>query len=165
MKIYINHFNLDNLSTIMSLLSEQFVNSETYIQIYSVDGIYKITADNLKIQKLNCVDNDIEIIKNYYENFTFIIDTSYYTEEFIHQIGFEHLSRKMKKCVFKMNAKSKIDLVIEGDVIDNINNLSHNSNTEYGITPNDIYFELPNNIDINDALVKKEIIGFFSLLN
>ena len=53
MKIYINHFNLDNLSTIMSLLSEQFVNSETYIQIYSVDGIYKITADNLKIQKLN----------------------------------------------------------------------------------------------------------------
>ena len=157
MKIYINHFNLDNLSSVMSLLSEQFVNSETYIQIYSVDGMYKIIADNLKIQKLNCVDNDIEIIKNYYENFTFIIDTSYYTEEPVHQIDFEHLSRKMKKCVFKMNAKSKIDLVIEGDVIDN--------NTEYGIIPNDIYFELPNNIDINDALVKKEIIGFFSLLN
>ena len=29
-------------------------------QGYLKDGIYKITADNLKIQKLNCVDNEIE---------------------------------------------------------------------------------------------------------
>jgi len=47
-------------------------------------------------------------------------------------------------------------LVIEGEVTKNANDI---------INANDIYFEVPNNIDINDALVKKEIIVFLSLLN
>ena len=51
MRLYINHFNLDVLHNIMNLLEELYLKSETYIQIYALDGIYKI--DENKIKKLN----------------------------------------------------------------------------------------------------------------
>jgi hypothetical protein len=57
-----------------------------------------------------------------------------------------------------LNKDSKIKLVIEGELFEKTAN-------NYDINPKDIYFEIPNNIDINDALVKKEIIVFLSLLN
>jgi len=64
----------------------------------------------------------------------------------------------MKRCFYGLNKNSKIKLVIEGDHFEKTVNI-------YDITPKDIYFEIPNNADINDALVKKEIIVFLSLLN
>jgi len=42
MKIYINNFNIEILSTIMKLLNEHYINSKIFIQIYSVDDIYEI---------------------------------------------------------------------------------------------------------------------------
>ena len=62
----------------------------------------------------------------------------------------------MKRSFFKLNKNSNLQLVFEGIFSnDDTTNIKHN----------DIYFELPKNIDINDALVKKEIIVFLSLLN
>ena len=40
MKIYINHLNLDALPELLNTLSNNYKNSETYIQVYSSDGIY-----------------------------------------------------------------------------------------------------------------------------
>ena len=166
MKIYINNFNIDLLSTIMNNIKEQYIDSETFIQIYAIDGIYTIT--NNVIQKCNSVDSDIKIHKNYFENFTLIGDPSYYTTEEVNKIPLDHISTKVKRCFYQINKKSDIKLVIEGPVIEEsllIKKPVANSNKDFNITPNDIYFELSDIIDINDALIKKELIVFLSMLN
>ena len=162
MKIYINHLNLDALPEILKTLNNYYINSETYIQIYSSDGIYEI--NNSISKKLIPIDNDIQILENYHENFTLLVDPSYYDVEEVFQINNEHISRKMKRCFFEFNKKSKIKLVIEGEVLDDKHFYKRISN-EYGIAPNDIYFELPEKTNITDALVKNELIVFLSCLN
>jgi hypothetical protein len=162
MKIYINHLNLDALPEVLKTLNNNYTNSETYIQIYSSDGIYEI--NNTTSKKLIPIDNDIQILENYHENFTLLVDPSYYDVEEVFQINNEHVSRKMKRCFFELNKNSKIKLVIEGEVLDDKHFYKRISN-EYGIAPNDIYFELPEKTNITDALVKKELIVFLSCLN
>ena len=162
MKIYINHLNLDALPELLKTLNNNYINSETYIQIYSSDGIYEI--NNTSSKKLIPVDNDIQILENYHENFTLLVDPSYYSMEEVFQINNDHISRKMKRCFFEFNKNSKIKLVIEGEVLDDKHFYKRISN-EYGIAPNDIYFELPEKTNITDALVKKELIVFLSCLN
>ena len=162
MKIYINHLNLDALPELLKTLNNNYINSETYIQIYSSDGIYEI--NNTSSKKLIPIDNDIQILENYHENFTLLVDPSYYSVEEVFQINNEHTSRKMKRCFFELNKNSKVKLVIEGEVLDDKHFYKRNSN-EYGIAPNDIYFELPEKTNITDALVKNELIVFLSCLN
>jgi hypothetical protein len=70
MKIYINNFNIDLLDSIIKQLDDNYVDSETYIQIYSTDGVYQINDKN--ITKLNPNDKSIKIFENYYEKFTLI---------------------------------------------------------------------------------------------
>jgi hypothetical protein len=161
MRIYINNFNIDLLDYLINQLSEQYINSEIYSQIYAIDGIYQIN-DKI-INKIICVDNDIQIYENYYKNFTIIVDPSYYKLETANAINPQHISTKIKRCFFKLNKSSNIQLVIEGIILDD--SIDRNKINDYNINPNDIYFELLNVIDINNALVKKEIIGFLSLLN
>ena len=48
MKIYINHLNLDALPEILKTLNNNYIKSETYIQIYSSDGIYEINNSSSK---------------------------------------------------------------------------------------------------------------------
>ena len=62
MKIYINNFNIEILSNIVKTIKEQYIDSETYLQIYSSDGIYQIGDNSFK--KLNPTDGDIKIYKN-----------------------------------------------------------------------------------------------------
>ena len=162
MKIYINHLNLDALPELLKTLNNNYINSETYIQIYSSDGIYEIKNSSSK--KLIPMDSDIQILQNYHDKFTLLVDQSYYNIEETFQINNEHISRKMKKCFFELNQKSKIKLVIEGEVLDDKHFYKRISN-EYGIAPNDIYFELPEKTNINDTLVKNELIVFLSCLN
>ena len=162
MKIYINHLNLDALPELLKTLNNNYINSETYIQIYSSDGIYEI--NNTSSKKLMPIDNDIQILENYHENFTLLVDPSYYGVVEVFQINNEHISRKMKRCFFEFNKNSKINLFIEGEVLDDKHFYKRISN-EYGIAPNDIYFELPEKTNITDALVKKELIVFLSCLN
>jgi hypothetical protein len=85
MKIYINNLNIEILPTIMKLFNDYYINSKTYIQIYSIDGIYEI--DESSVTKLNCFDNDIQIFKNYYDNFTLILDPSYFITEKVNNIN------------------------------------------------------------------------------
>ena len=162
MKIYINHLNLDALPELLKSLNNNYINSETYIKIYSIDGIYEI--NNSSSKKLIPQDSDIEILENYHDNFTLLLDPSYYVMEEVFQINNEHISRKMKRCFFEFNKKSKIKLVIEGEILDDKHFYKRISN-EYGIAPNDIYFELPEETNINDALVKNELNVFLSCLN
>ncbi len=151
MKIHINNFNLDVLENIMYLFNDYLINCTTYIQIYSIDGMYQV--HNSTTNKLVPVDNDIKIINKYYKNFDIIVDPSYYNVVKETTIDPNHISTKMKKHFYKINKNSSIQLTIESEIIDD------------KIFPYDIYFELPNDKDINDPLVKEEIIVFLSLLN
>lgn len=162
MKIYINHLNLDVLPELLKLLNNNYINSETYIQIYSSDGIYEINKSSSK--KLIPQDSNIQILENYHEKFTLLVDTSYYNIEEVFQINSEHISRKMKRCFFKINNNSKIRLVIEGEALCD-KHFYKRISTEYGISPSDIYIELPEKTNINNALVKNELIVFLSCLN
>ena len=65
MKLYINNYNIDNLSEIIKLLKEWQVKTETYIEIYSDEGIYEI--DETCIKQKNITDREITIFKEYYD--------------------------------------------------------------------------------------------------
>ena len=162
MKLYINNLNLDILPNIMKAFEEFSFKTETYVQVYSSDGMYKI--DNSDITKLISNDIDIKIIENYYNDFSIIVDPSYFTTESAYQINTEHISIPIKKNIFKINKNSNIMLVIECEIKQDQNFFKKN-NTENALVPTDIYFELPNNTDVNNILVKNEIIEFLSLLN
>lgn len=152
MKIYINNLNLDLLKDISELFKEYLINSETYIKLYTNEGIYRI--EDKKIYLLDSCDKDIKIINNYYNNFSLIIDPSFFHKHNISSIhGDKHLSFQTKKHYFKIDKKSAIQLVIKYCSNNNI------------FIPNDIYFETDIDIDINDPFIKKEIIEFLSVLN
>lgn len=161
MKIYINNLNLEILSDIMKIYNDYYIKSETYIQIYSSEGIYKI--DNSSITKLISTDIDIKKLENYYNNFTLIVDPSYFTQQTVNQISPNHTSTTLKRNIFKIYANSNLQLVIECEVKEEHN--YYKNTIENVIIPNDMYFELPNDTNINDTLVKNEIIEFLSLLN
>ena len=161
MKLYINNLNLEILSDIMKIYNDYYIKSETYIQIYSNDCIYKI--DNSCITKLNSTDIDIKKLQNYYNNFTLIVDPSYFISQTVNQISPNHISTKMKRNIYKINNNSNLQLVIECEVKEEHNYFKNT--TESIIIPTDMYFELPNDSNINDTLVKNEIIVFLSLLN
>jgi hypothetical protein len=161
MKLYINNLNLDILPNIMKNLEQYYIKTETYIQIYSNEGIYKI--DNSSITKMICNDIDIKKFENYYKNFTIIVDPSYFTLQTVYQIGPNHISINLKRKIFKLNVNSNLQLAIECEIKEEHNYFKNT--IESVLIPNDIYFELPNDNDINAILIKNEIIEFLSLLN
>ena len=58
MRVYINHFDLDALPNILTMLNKnKETKPETYIQVYSIDGMYQIGPTTIKKQIV--VDNDI----------------------------------------------------------------------------------------------------------
>jgi hypothetical protein len=162
MRVYINHFNLDALPNVLTMLDDKLAKTETYIQIYSIDGIYQI--DMSAVKKQTSVDSDIEILNDYHENFTLIVDKSYFIEEDAPGFDPDHISTRMKRCIFETSKASPIKLVIEGETVEEKGGFFKNK-TSQNLVPNNIYFEMANNLNVRDALVKKELIGFLSLLN
>jgi hypothetical protein len=142
MKIYINHFNLNILPEIIKSFSEYHVKTEEHLQIYSSDGIYLV--DSHASFKLNPVDHNISVMNKFYEDFSLVVDPSFYIIEKVVQIPSVHVAINIKRYIFAVRKSSDIKLVIENQ---------------------DIYFELPNGSNIEDNLVKEEIIEFLSLLN
>lgn len=152
MKIYINNINLNLLKEIANAFKENLVTTEHYIELYTDNGIYMIK--NNKTYRLNPHDEDIQIINNYYNLFTLIVDPSYYekTECFsVH--GDNHTSFQIKKTMYKLNQSSNIILAIEFSQL-NVNIL----------IPRNIYFETKKKIDVNELFIKNEIISFLSIL-
>jgi hypothetical protein len=73
------------------------------------------------------------------------------------------MATNVKRCFFTPDKNSALKLVIEGSILENPPFLKKDD--VYGINPYDIYIELDKDINMNDELVKKEIIVFLSLLN
>jgi hypothetical protein len=156
MKIFINKLDFKNIHDKLCKLNNYFIKYESYIEIFSIDGIFKINENN--IYKLNPSDSDVIVLKNYYKNFDLIVDKSYYSEELIHSFSPEHIHKNIKKSFFKLSSNSEINLVIE-ELQSN-----HSKNQKIDLNINDFYFELNNSIDLNDKLIKNEINEFLLLL-
>jgi hypothetical protein len=176
MKIYINHFNLDILSELIKNLTEYHVKTEEYIQLYSTTGIYMV--NNGSTIKLNPIDHDIKVLEKFHDSFTLIVDPSYYIAEKVTQIPPEHINTRVKRYVFALkknqpqthirNKKLCINLIIETEIQteqDDAFYFLKKNKTDNADLYKDIFFEMPNDTDVNDALVKEEIIEFLSLLN
>jgi hypothetical protein len=153
MRVYINNFNLDILNDISDLFKEYMINSETYIRLYTNEGIYHI--EGKKIFLLEPCDKDIKIFDNYYNKISLIVDTSFFNKQICTSVhGDTHLSLQTKKNTYQINPSCEIKMVIE-----------YISNNDGKFIPNDIYFETEKDIDINDLFIKKEINEFLSVLN
>jgi hypothetical protein len=149
MKIYINNFNLTILNNLQKTLAELLVETNIYSEVYTNESIYHIDKKN--IFYLEPKDGEITVHKNYFNNITLIVDESYFEKtQDTSILGSEHIHKTITKRNYRLHPKSKINLVIE---IADIN------------TPNDIYFQTEERIDVKDIFVKQEIIEFLSLLN
>jgi hypothetical protein len=152
MKIYIDRLNLDILNNISELFKEYLVNTDIYIALYTSEGIYRIEEKQTYL--LDVHDKNIHSYEKYYEGFTLIVDKSHFIKNKVNSVlGDTHLSFHTKELYYKLNKKSSLALVLKYTLGDN------------KPTPNDIYFEIDKDIDINEPFIKKEIIEFLSVLN
>jgi len=162
MKIFVKNYDIKSLHKFMKLLDKYYISSEINIQLYSKEGIF--TVDNNNFLKMNTIDKEIVVVKNYYKSFTLLIDHSINTYENSNQLPVEHMAFTLKKCCFATNNKSKIKLIIEGNNdIANSTNMSFSK--EYNMVPSNFYFDISDEIDINNDFVKQELNVFLSLLN
>jgi len=154
MKIYINNLNLNVLKDIQEILENQLVNSENYIQLYTNEGIFRIEQNN--IYSLEPIDTDVKIYEKYFNDFTLIVDLSYFKKTSTTSIyGNKHLYTSIKRDFYKLNKQSKLQLVIE----------NHENIIPGDYIPSDIYFEFDGTNDINELFIKHDIIEFLSPLN
>ena len=152
MKIYINNLNLNILNELSNNFKNLLIDTKQYIVLYTEEGIYEI--NNKLIYHLEQIDRDIKKYENFYNEFTLIVDPSFFNKHIETSIiGTKHISNQIVKYIYKLNKKSDLNLIIEYYL--------HDSK----MIENDIYFELNKEIDINEIFIKKEIIEFLSLLN
>lgn len=152
MKIYINNLNLDIINDLSELFKENLVRTEKYIELYTNDGIYRIEDKNTYY--LDVIDKEIQILEKYYENFSIIVDPSFYHKKNTSSIhGDKHQSLQIMEKHYKFNKSSPISLVLK----------YYLDKSEY--LANDIYIESQKEININDLFIKNEIIEFLSVLN
>ena len=152
MKIYINNLNQDIINEISELFKENFTRTEKYIELYTNEGLYRVEDKAIYLLDIN--DKEIQIFKNYYNNFTLIVDTSFFNKINTSSIyGVTHQSFQITENYYKLDKNSSLSLVIKYN-LDKTN-----------LIPNDIYFESQKDININDVFIKKEIIEFLSVLN
>jgi hypothetical protein len=152
MKIYINNLNLEIINYLSEQLKENLTTSNNYIELYTNEGIYHI--EDKSIYYLDANDKQIQILEKYYENFTIIVDPSFYNRTIISSIhGDKHQSFQIIEKHYKLNISSPISLVIKYNL------------DKTKLIQSDIYFESQKDININDVFIKKEIIEFLCLLN
>ena len=154
MRIFIQNYNLSKINSKIKQLDKYLVNTLTYYEYISLEGIF--TIDKTHIHRLIHNDSTIKIIQKYVCNFTIIVDYSKTEkiEEF--QIPPDAIVLLFHHLHYSITPNSKIKLVIEKKV-------NENENEDEVIT--DFYFELNEEHDINNIFIKKELNVFLSLLN
>jgi len=152
MRIYINNLNLEITNDLSDILKDNLIKTDNYIELYTNEGIYRIEDKTTYYLDVN--DKEIQILEKYYDNFTIIVDPSFYHKRNTTSIhGEKHQSFQIMENQYKFNKSSSISLVVK----------YHLDKAKY--VANDIFIESDKDININDLFVKKEIIEFLSVLN
>jgi len=163
MRIFI-HNNI-NPNKITELLKNYHQYSEQYVEIYSKEGIYKITSNNLF--QLKHSDIPLEKIENFLgSKVRVIIDKSDIINEIAYQIPANHLNILIKKNYYGLHENSAIKYVIEEtyDATEYFKNKILPKN-ETDINMNTCYIEVPNNLNLHDTNIKSDIYKLLSWFN
>jgi len=156
MKIYIENYNIENLSKKMKGLNKYLTNKTNVIEVYSDEGIFVIDQQN--IYKVDYLDKPIKNGKYISETgtvFNMIIDTTETTKAIVNQLPPDNIIMKTETHLYEINATSKTKLVVISTLNKAIN--------EY--KPRDFYFDVSNDIDINSQIFKEDINVFLFHLN
>jgi hypothetical protein len=156
MKIYIENYNIENLSKKMKGLNKYLTNKTNVIEVYSDEGIFVIDQQN--IYKVDYLDKPIKNGKYISETgavFNMMIDTTETTKAIMNQLPPDNVIMKTETQVYQINATSKTKLVVISTLNKAIN--------EY--KPYDFYFDVSNDIDINSPIFKEDINVFLFHLN
>ena len=152
MKVYIENYNILKISKKLKQLSGLFVNNSYRKEIYSVEGIFTIDKNNL--YKITYLDGEISKIPKYIDNVNIIIDKSEETREIVNQLPFDNFILNLETRNYVINPQSKIKLVIDFIITDNMNPEPYN-----------FYIDIPNIVDINSHLFKEDLNVFLFHLN
>ena len=151
MKIYINNYNIDNLSKKLKGLNEYLINKTNSIEIYSDEGIYLVDENN--IYNITYLDRPIEKI-NYTDEIEMSIDLSTTNSIIVNQLPSDNTILKLATYTYKICPRSKVKLIV---------NFTLNKNMEY--KPYNFYFDVSDDIDINGPIFKEDINVFLFHLN
>jgi hypothetical protein len=151
MKIYINNYNIDNLSKKIKGLNEYLINKTNSIEIYSDEGIYLVDENN--IYNITYLDIPIQKI-NYTDDVEMSIDLSTTNSIIVNQLPSDNIILKLATYTYKTCPRSKVKLIV---------NFTLNKNMEY--KPYNFYFDVSDDIDINGPIFKEDINVFLFHLN
>jgi hypothetical protein len=151
MKIYINNYNIDNLSKKLKGLNEYLINKTNSIEIYSDEGIYLVDENN--IYNITYLDIPIQKI-NYTDDVEMSIDLSTTNSIIVNQLPSDNIILKLATYTYKLCPRSKVKLIV---------NFTLNKNMEY--KPYNFYFDVSDDIDINGPIFKEDINVFLFHLN
>tara|TARA_B110000444_G_scaffold257244_2_gene295267 strand:- start:213 stop:689 length:477 start_codon:yes stop_codon:yes gene_type:complete len=122
MKIYIDKFNYKMIN--LNNIKPYFIKKTKFQEIYSSEGIFRIENDNY-LSKLNIIDNNINLIKNYIDNISIIVDYSIIKKDTnsVSHLPFDHIMIDTFIHTFTLRPNSPLILNIEFDNDNNIKNL------------------------------------------
>ena len=156
MKIYIDNYNITNLSKRMKGLNKYLTNKTNTIDVYSDEGIFSVDQQN--IHKVTYLDKPVKKVKYINETntiFDLMIDSSETTLSIVNQLPPDNVIMKTETQVYQTCMTSKVKLVIVS--------LLNRQLNEY--KPHDFYFDVSNDIDINSPIFKEDINVFLFHLN
>jgi hypothetical protein len=151
MKIYINNYNIDNLSKKLKGLNGYLINKTNSIEIYSDEGIYLVDENN--IYNITYLDRPIQKI-NYTDSVEMSIDLSTTNSIIVNQLPSDNIILKLATYTYKICPRSKVKLIV---------NFTLTKNMEY--KPYNFYFDVSDDIDINGPIFKEDINVFLFHLN
>lgn len=149
MKIFIKDYNL-NIKNIIHLLDKYLVNKTNYYDVFSSEGHFNILTNN--IYKIEHIDKSSKIYEKYSNDFCIIVDYSLINKKEVHQIPVDSIIIPVNNFHYAIDKKSKINLVIQ-------------MSSECDETILDFYFEINEDVDVNNIFIKNELNVFLSLLN
>jgi len=122
MKIYIDKFNYKMIN--LDKIKPYYINKTKFQEIYSPEGIFRIENNNY-LNKLDIIDNDINLIENYINNISIIIDYSIIKKNrnIVSHLPFKHIMIDTFIHTYILRPNSPLILNIEFDNNDNIKNL------------------------------------------
>jgi hypothetical protein len=141
MKLYIENYDIQNLTKKIKNLDKYYKKTETYTEIFSEEGIYRINEST--IYKLNNIeDYPIKKVNNLSHNYSLLIDKSTFAKEEVFQVPYDTLQISVERNIvaftYSIN-NSNLKLIIEGVYeMNGFNN--NNENKYYGFLPIDFYF-------------------------
>jgi len=150
MKIFVKDYNLSNIKNLFHLLDKYLVNKTNYYDVFSSEGHFNIANNN--IYKIDHIDKCSKIYEKYSHGCSIIVDNSITNKKEVNQIPVDSIVIPIKMLQYSTDKKSKIKLLIQ-----------MSSETDESIL--DFYFEINEEVDVNNIFIKNEINVFLSLLN